>query len=119
MSCYLEEIFNLQDSLNSKFDLSQEQFLLLSEEDRLEWVNKFMVVMIGEAFEVQKACKARWWKQEKDFKGVDHIKEELVDCLHLLVSGMLAIGMSPQEVYIKYRDKNLHNSVRTDRKINE
>jgi dimeric dUTPase (all-alpha-NTP-PPase superfamily) len=115
----LKDIFELQDTLNKRFEASQKDITSLGVQGQMEWTDKFMKVLIGECFEVQKACGSRWWKRDKDVLGVEHVKEELVDCLHFLVSGMLAMGMTATEAHEIYLSKNKNNHTRKDWKINE
>lgn len=114
----LEEIMETQDSLNSKFGLSSKVCTQMPTNEQLLVVSKYLTVLSIEVSEAQLAAKARWWKADKDFKGIDHLKEELIDCLHLLLSPMLALGMDADEVYKKYMDKNKFNQSRKDWEIN-
>jgi dUTPase. len=55
----------------------------------------------------------KWWKQQKlteeKWRGVH---EELIDCLHFLVSAMISAGLTPQTVFEAYEKKNLENRKR-------
>ena len=115
----LEEIFALQNKLNSRFGWSQENLLQLSEDERLERVRKYLEVLMVESGEALLAAKARWWKQEKDWKGWDHLKEEIVDCFHFLASAYLAAGGTAEDFHGTYVRKNQFNHERTDWAINE
>lgn len=115
----LEELFSLQDKLNARFGWSQENLLQLSEEERLQRVRNYLEVLMVESGEALKAAKARWWKQEKDFQGWDHLKEEIIDCFHFLASAYLAAGGTAEDFYGIYLRKNQFNHERKDWAINE
>ena len=115
----LEHIFELQDKLNAKFGWSQAELLALPELERLQRVRNFLEVLSIETGEAIKAAKGRWWKQDKDWQGYEHLKEELVDCLHFLFSAYLAAGGNAADIYEKYITKNQFNHERKDWAINE
>jgi dimeric dUTPase (all-alpha-NTP-PPase superfamily) len=115
----LRKIFEMQDTLNSRFNASQKEIMAGGEDVQKMWVDRFCRVGIGEFFEVQKAVGGRWWKVDKDVKGWPHTQEELADVFHFFVSACLAAGMSAEDLYNAYMAKNQQNHVRPDWKINE
>lgn len=76
-----------------------------------------MSALIGEAKETQEALGllpefgAKWWKKNIDWELV---KEELMDCLHFLLSAFLNARMTPEEVFKRYNDKWKTNFERQD-----
>lgn len=67
-----------------------------------------MSALIGEGKETQEALGllpefgAKWWKKNINWNLV---KEELMDCLHFLLSAFLAAEMTPEEVFDRYYRK--------------
>ena len=115
----LEDLFAQQDLLNARFGRSQATVLTLSDEERLQIVRNFAEAQLIESGEVLKAAQGRWWKKEKDWLGWDHLKEEIIDEVHFLVSKFMAAGGTPREFYDIYTKKNQFNHKRPDWKINE
>jgi hypothetical protein len=115
----LEQLFELQDKLNARFGWSQRDLLQLSEQERLQRVRNYLEVLMIESGEVLKAAKSRWWKQDKDWQGWDHLKEEIIDCFHFLASAYLAAGGNAEDFYGIYLRKNQFNHERKDWAINE
>jgi len=50
----------------------------------------------------------KWWKNEKPVNE-DLVKDELVDILHFFVSMCLKTGMAPDELFLRYMNKNKEN----------
>ncbi len=100
----LSDIFDLQQALND--DIKQRRNLAgISHE---QWIQKHSLAMLSEMAEVLDEVNFKWWKNPKP---VDEsaLKEELVDVLHFFVSMCLEAGMTPQELYERYIEKNREN----------
>lgn len=115
----LEEMLGLQDRLNAKFGMTQEAIMKLPLDDRLQVVRNYLEALVIEVGEAIKSSKGRWWKKDKDWKGDDDLKEELVDCFHFLFSAWLVAGGSAGELHRMYCEKNNTNHIRKDWKVNE
>ena len=73
-----------------------------------EWIQKQTLAMLSEMAELLNEVNFKWWKNPKPVD--DHaVKEELVDILHFFVSMCLRAGMTPQEMYDIYMEKNREN----------
>ena len=72
------------------------------------WIQRETLAMMSELAELIDEVNFKWWK---DAKPVDptRVKEELVDILHFFVSMCLKTGMSAQELYSMYLEKNREN----------
>lgn len=90
------------------------KFINLPKEMR---ITLLMSALIGEAKETQEALGllpefgAKWWKKNINWELV---KEELMDCLHFLLSAFLNARMTPEEVFKRYTDKWKTNFERQD-----
>ena len=84
-----------------------------------EWADNFMSALSGEVTETREALTTRvkWWKDKT--KNDSGVKEEMIDCLHFLMSGFLAMGMTADEVFKIYCDKNKENFERKDWDVNK
>lgn len=102
------------NSAKSQFESSD------SDEDlKRAWADNFMSALQAEVCEVREALtqRVKWWKLKiKDDNGV---KEEMIDCLHFLMSGFLAMGMTAEDVYNIYCEKNKENFTRKDWTVNQ
>ncbi len=108
----LERIFELQAS----FDESVQNKAPFSEWDKEDRVTALLGHLIQEAYEARNTLgvvitgERKWWKRhtltEENWGMVD---EELIDCLHFLVSAMISAGLDPESVVEAYERKNIEN----------
>lgn len=100
----LKEIFDKQQELNTKIGAntrSPEQCL------------QFLTALIHETVEARDELNWKWWKQPKLVQK-NKLQEELIDCLHFLVSAMISADMSPELVHHMYLHKNRVNHERQE-----
>ena len=100
----LDEIFRMQKALNDDI-IARRHLEGISD---TEWIQKQTLAMLSEMAELLNEVNFKWWKNPKPV--YDHaVKEELVDILHFFVSMCLRAGMTPQEMYDIYMEKNREN----------
>lgn len=99
----LDTIFQMQATLDGY--IAEKRNLNFSAD---EWVQKKCLAMISEISELLCEVNFKWWKNPKelDYKA---IKEELVDILHFLVGACINAGMTADEMFAIYYDKNKEN----------
>lgn len=99
----LEKIFEMQGALDKY--IADNRNLNFTPE---EWVQKKCHAMISEISELLAEVNFKWWKNPKelDYKA---IKEEMVDILHFLVGMGINVGMTAQEMFDIYYEKNKEN----------
>jgi len=73
-----------------------------------EWIQKETLAMLSELAELIDEVNFKWWKNKKPVDP-ELVKGELVDILHFFVSMCLKTGMTADELYERYRDKNKEN----------
>ena len=73
-----------------------------------KWIQMQTLAMLSELAELIDEVNFKWWKNPKPVDG-DRVKEELVDILHFFVSMCLTSGMSAQELFDRYIEKNQEN----------
>jgi dimeric dUTPase (all-alpha-NTP-PPase superfamily) len=100
----LEEIFALQREFNESLVTSRHLEDITPE----EWIQKQTLAMISELSELIDEVNFKWWKNKKPVNE-QAVKEELVDILHFFVSMCLQAGMTPEELYTIYKEKNREN----------
>lgn len=111
----LERIFELQAS----FDASVQNRPSFSEWNKEDRVVALLGHLIQESYETRNTLGVvitgdrKWWKQQilTEEKWCN-VHEELIDCLHFLVSAMISAGLTPQTVLEAYEKKNLENRKR-------
>ena len=99
----LEHIFELQKGFQDK--IKRERNLDFTPD---QWIQKQTLAMLSELAELLEEVNFKWWKNPKPVDG-DRVKEELVDILHFFVSMCLNAGMSAEELYSRYIEKNQEN----------
>ncbi|MGI6200777.1 MAG: dUTPase [Christensenellales bacterium] len=107
----LEAIFDKQLAFNQYMEAKRQ----LPQVSREVWVQRECMAMMVELSEVLEEVNYKWWKNPKPLDEAA-IKEELVDVLHFFVSACQKMGMTAQELYDGYMDKNQENFNRQDGK---
>ncbi len=100
----LEHIFELQN----KFDQVLIEKRNLGHIGLEEWIQKEVLAMVSELGELLDEVNFKWWKNPKELDQ-DAIKEELVDILHFFISMCIKAGMTPEDLYQGYLNKNSEN----------
>lgn len=100
----LERIFEMQACFQRDL-VSRRRLENISME---KWMQMQTLAMISELSELIDEVNFKWWKNPKPVDE-DRVKEELVDILHFFVSMCLNAGMSAEELYNRYIEKNQEN----------
>src|SRR3954468_9635023 len=77
-----------------------------------EWLGKYLQAMDDESRELREELLWKWWS--KDHLDMQNIRVEIVDQLHFWISLALTAGMSAEEVFGVYMQKNAVNHTRQD-----
>ena len=108
----LDKIFELQASFDESVQ-DRPPFNEWSQEDR---VVALLGHLIQESYETRNTLgvvitgERKWWKKHTlSAEKWSDVHEELIDCLHFLVSAMISAGLTPQTVVEAYEKKNLVN----------
>ena len=73
-----------------------------------EWIQKETLAMLSELAELIDEVNFKWWKNPKEVSE-QRVKEELVDILHFFTAMCLHAGMTADELYEMYMEKNKEN----------
>ena len=73
-----------------------------------EWIQKQTLAMISELGELLDEVRFKWWKNPAPLEP-DKIKEELVDILHFFTGMCIKAGMTADELFEIYKNKNKEN----------
>jgi hypothetical protein len=76
--------------------------------DSATWIQKAALALIVELGEVLEEARYKWWKTNAPIEA-DKLHEELVDMLHFFVTMCLAAGMTADDLYQGYLNKNREN----------
>ncbi|MDR3293042.1 MAG: dUTPase [Clostridiales bacterium] len=104
----LEMIFHYQNLFDSY--VKKERGLNFTKE---EWIQKEILATLSELSELLTEVNFKWWKNPKPLNE-DNIKEELVDILHFFVGMCLNAGLTAEELYARYLEKNKENFKRQE-----
>lgn len=114
----LEKIFNLQEALNTRIGLdssgnSDELRGKMSDRDKVKWILNYCRAMQQEIAELTDSVPWKWWARYQKFDE-QNARVEVIDLFHFLVSLAQLLGMSAEDVYQAYLEKNKVNHQRQD-----
>lgn len=101
----LEQIFAMQKMLDDDIKAKRD---LEGKYTNEEWIQKKVLATISELAELLDEVNFKWWKNPKE-ENPTLIKGELTDILHFFVSMCLSAGMTAEELFAFYVDKNKEN----------
>ena len=100
----LDIIFELQH----KFDEDVKKNRHLDGFTKEEWLQKRTLAVLSELTELLNEINWKWWKNPKEVNEAA-VKEELVDILHFFIGMCLDMGMTSEELFKIYIEKNEEN----------
>lgn len=109
----LSDIMNLQNYLNQRVSVTRELAEVMPQEERVEWINRFMMALTNELEEMRAETPWKWWKKNQDF-DLPKAQMEWVDCFHFFLSIGLVLGLTPEKIEYLYKEKNKINHQRQD-----
>lgn len=77
-----------------------------------EWLGKYLTALDDESRELREELLWKWWS--KDHLDMQNIRVEIIDQLHFWISLALTSGMSAEDVFNTYMQKNAVNHARQD-----
>lgn len=108
MTDKLNELFELQSELDNR--IISERNINKSLD---EWVVGITLAMESEIDEIRREVNWKWWKNEKPIDK-EALQGEVIDMWHFLISLSLKCGLSAEDVYRIYLEKNRENHARQD-----
>ena len=99
----LDKIFEMQKLLDD--DIAARRHLEFSTGG---WMQKEVPCMLSELRQVVDEDNFKWWKNKKPIDD-NALRGELVDILHFFVSMCIRSGMSADELFERYVEKNKEN----------
>ncbi|KAB7657646.1 alpha/beta hydrolase [Bacillus sp. B2-WWTP-C-10-Post-4] len=108
MTDKLNELFELQSDLDTRI-ISERNI----DKSLDEWVVGITLAMESEIDEIRREVNWKWWKNEKPIDK-EALQGEIIDMWHFLISLSLLCGLSAEDVYRIYLEKNRENHARQD-----
>ncbi|MEM9026560.1 MAG: dUTPase [Verrucomicrobiota bacterium] len=106
----LEEIFDMQEALNTRIGVKTEG---MDEHEKAKWLLNYTRAMQQEIAELVDSVPWKWWAKYQEFDQ-QNARVEVVDLFHFLVSMAQVLGMSADDVYRAYLKKNQVNHDRQE-----
>jgi len=136
MSDKLDKMFKMQEFLNNKtfaendivgkygqilemkeiIDEANDSSCLGNNDLPNKWINLYLTAMEDECRELKDELKWKWWSKDK--LNMQNIRVEIVDQLHFWMSIAMSAGMSAEDVFRIYEQKNKVNLARQDNGYN-
>ncbi|MCK4305122.1 MAG: dUTPase [Candidatus Eisenbacteria sp.] len=114
----LDHIFEKQHELNhytfQKNDLVDFDRIPHDRELQNTWLRNYALAMTQEVSELVDSTNWKWWRTKVDLFDEQNLKVELVDILHFWVSACQVMGLSAEDIYRMYMQKNAINAKRQD-----
>lgn len=108
----LQEIFELQKSLNARIGVDTDRIRDLPEE-QVKWLLNYCRAIQQETAELTDSVPWKWWAKYQKL-DLENAKVEVVDLLHFLVSAAQVLGMDAAEMHRLYTAKHKVNHARQD-----
>ena len=107
----MTEMFRMQGELNKRIGVTSPD--QMSEEDQVKWILNYCRAMTQELAELTDSVPWKWWAKYQKFDK-QNARVEVVDLFHFLISLAQILGMSAQDVFTCYTEKNKVNFQRQD-----
>ncbi|MDH7503424.1 MAG: dUTPase [Verrucomicrobiota bacterium] len=106
----LAELFRMQRALNERIGVHTER---MSSEERIKWILNYCRAMSQEIAELTDSVPWKWWAKYQKFDE-QNARVEVVDLFHFLISLAQVLGMSADDVFRAYVEKNKINLQRQE-----
>ena len=106
----LAELFRMQQSLNERIGVHTKG---MSEEEQTRWILNYTRAMTQEMAELTDSVPWKWWAKYQKFDA-QNARVEVVDLFHFLISLAQVLGMSSDDVFNAYVQKNEVNFKRQE-----
>ena len=114
----LDQIFEMQRTLNL-YTFEQNGLVDFDEvtkqrELQNEWLRNYALAMTQEISELVDSTNWKWWRTKVNLFDEQNLKVELVDILHFWISACQVMGLSAEDVFRMYSQKNAINAQRQE-----
>ena len=106
----LGEMFEMQAQLNRRIGVDT---TAMPEEQQPEWILNYCRALSQETAELIDSVPWKWWAKYQDYDR-QNARVEIVDMFHFLISLAQVVGMTADDVYDIYMQKNSLNFKRQE-----
>lgn len=106
----LQNMFALQKELNERIGVKTDAF---TEEDKVKWILNYSRALSQELAELIDSVPWKWWAKYQKFDE-QNAKVEIIDMFHFLISLAQTVGLTADDVFAVYEQKNKVNHNRQD-----
>jgi dimeric dUTPase (all-alpha-NTP-PPase superfamily) len=106
----LKELWRQQGELNLRIGVDCPN---LNEQEQIHWLLQYCRAMSQEIAELTDSVPWKWWARYQTFDR-QNARVEVVDLFHFLISAAQVLGMSAEDVFALYTEKNRVNHQRQD-----
>ena len=106
----MDEIFALQEKLNQRIGVKMAE---MNDDDRAQWILNYIRAMQQELAELTDSVPWKWGAKYQEFDK-QNAKVEIVDLFPFLISLAQVMGMTSDDVFNAYLEKNKVNHTRQD-----
>lgn len=110
MNDQLSQIFEMQKKLNKRIGVDTDS---MNEEERIKWTLNYARALSQEIAELTDSVPWKWWARYQKF-NIDNARVEVVDMFHFLISLAQVLGLTAEDVYNGYMEKNKVNFARQE-----
>lgn len=107
----LREMFRMQAALNARIGVRDSSEM--TPEEQQKWVLNYCRAMSQEIAELTDSIPWKWWAKYQKF-DLQNARVEVVDLFHFLISVAEVLGMTADDVFAYYKDKNKVNFQRQE-----
>lgn len=108
----LNEMYKMQKVLHDRVTKNNSRF-----------PNTFEQKLFAIAYAIQNECTEaqnelswKWWKQKSELtkEKLENLQFEWIDLIHFVLDGAIELGLTPNDIYKLYKQKNEINHKRQD-----
>lgn len=106
----LAELFRLQRALNERIGVRTDE---MSTEEKIKWILNYCRALSQEIAELTDSVPWKWWAKYQKFDE-QNARVEVIDMFHFLISLAQVLGMTADDVFKAYVEKNKVNLQRQE-----
>ena len=106
-----KEMFRMQTELNKRIGVGTPD--TMTEEEQHKWILNYCRAMSQEIAELTDSVPWKWWAKYQKFDK-QNARVEVVDLMHFLISLAEILGMTAEDVFEYYSQKNKVNLKRQE-----
>ena len=110
MANQLNQMFEMQKKLNKHIGVDTDN---MNNPEQIKWTLNYARALSQETAELTDSVPWKWWAKYQKF-DIDNARVEVVDMFHFLISLAQVLGLSADDIYNGYMEKNKVNFARQE-----